>query len=451
MKRQSRVKASPLSVFRHLLSESPLPPNIAKARRSKIYTRGKKMTKVWRDEEDDAIELPPFLNASSSDKLPEWAEQASDAISGLDAPSAGRRKRVRNDELDSALATTAPVLVSRHQRGRAVVPKAISRLTVPRDTAKSVVWHPNGQVAVVGGIKAVYVFHASGSFVENLLKIPVPRRVDGLALLPNGDEAIVVPNEAYRPNLVNILQGTTTELSFLDTRSGLAPYTNTRRDITKADRYVTKVAVMPESSSAKVVAVASGTRVQLASVSSGAVTDTIRLGDAVNDVTFSGQSELIVASKDLMIFYDVRKTSMMLRQVSDEGSTGTVVVQAYKSWIAAGSQTGAVNIYDKAALFATDVKKPAVPIIAIPSKTLLNLTTAISSLSFGEGLHGTFLGMSSVHQKSGCRLVQLPQCAVVPSFPGVSARHEFIQSLSFAPTAPIVSLAEQSVVTNYSL
>ena len=404
------------------------------------------MAKVWNDEDDDELNLPAFLNTAGA-PLPEWAESRNDTAEANES-SAIRRKRIRNEELDDALATTAPVLISRHQRGRMVVPKVISRFALPRDTAKSVAWHPNGQVAVVGGIKAVYVFHASGKYVENLMKIPVSRRVDSLVLTASGEEAVVVPNEAYMPSLVNILQGTSSELNFLDARTR-TPFHNTRRDITKADSFVRKVVVKPDDAISKTVAVVSGSVVTMASLASGAVMDTIRVGDPISDLAFSGANDLVIATKDILLFYDVRKTSVLLRQVRDEGSTGTTCVQAYKGWIAAGSQSGAVNIYDKTALFAMDAK-PARPIAAVPTKSLLNLTTAVSSLCFGESLHGMFLGMSSAHQKSGCRLVQLPQCAVVPSFPGVSARHEFIQSIAFAPTAPIFSLAEQSVVTNYS-
>lgn len=120
----------------------------------------------------------------------------------------------------------------------------------------------------------------------------------------------------------------------------------------------------------------------------------------------------------------------------DEGAVGTTVVAiggdgTEARWIAVGSSSGIVNIYDrKAPSFAgmlseknasTNAKPKSSSMIETsthrptPTKTLSHLTTPISHLIFSPDAQ--MLIISSRWKKNALRLVHLPSCTVYQNWP----------------------------------
>lgn len=110
----------------------------------------------------------------------------------------------------------------------------------------------------------------------------------------------------------------------------------------------------------------------------------------------------------------------------DEGSVGTTTLSIGGSdsrWIAIGSSSGIVNIYDrKNTAFASMLvdaasnSKPRQPQLRPkPSRTLDHLTTPISHLVFSPD--GQMLVMASKWKKDALRLVHLPSCTVYKNWP----------------------------------
>lgn len=81
-------------------------------------------------------------------------------------------------------------------------------------------------------------------------------------------------------------------------------------------------------------------------------------------------------------------------------------------WIAIGSSSGIVNIYDRSLWASTTPSPPPTP---TPTKVLDNLTTPISHLVFSPC--GQLLAMSSRWKRDALRLVHLPSCAVYRNWP----------------------------------
>lgn len=390
------------------------------------------MSRAWVDEEDEVIEVeqPEFLKQRHV--TPAWATTEL-STAGV---SESKKKRRRNEELDDALASTAPVLVSRHQRTANGKPQVISTFPIPKDCCKNVEWHTNSQLAIVTGAHTLYMFHASGKFAENVAKIDIGNRISGSKLCASGQECLITPHEAYAPMLVDLTTEKRTPLTFLDTRENFAFRHNRRLDGTgqKYD-YITKTTVREHDSSSKLVAVGHGRSVILGSLSSGSVAQKIALSDPLSDVAFTAMNELTVALRDKLVIYDIRKSAKVLREFTDEGSIGTSCMAFSSQLFAIGSISGVVNVYPRGE--------------TVPQKVYKNLTTSIESLAFGNGKQGQVMAMVSSGQKNGLRLVQFPGGAVVPSFPDVGQRHEFIYACAFAPNAPIMSVGEQGKVTNY--
>lgn len=117
----------------------------------------------------------------------------------------------------------------------------------------------------------------------------------------------------------------------------------------------------------------------------------------------------------------------------DEGAVGTTTIalggqhEFVKSsigndrWIATGSSSGIVNIYDRRLWFASQAQPSAtptdqpVPLQPKPSKTLDHLTTPTSHLTFSPD--GQLLAMASKWKRDAMRLVHLPSCTVFKNWP----------------------------------
>lgn len=401
--------------------------------------------RVWVDEDDVVAQeqMPAFLKQSHLQ--PTWATAASDALNDEhdDQPTrsvtaTNAHKRFRNKDLEGLLSCTEPLLSCKHDRNENTVPTVISVLPLPKDQARTVTWHRSGQLAVVGGNQHIYAFHAAGTYVEQLAKVDVGKRIEKAVLTASGDDVLVVNHECYVPKLLSLYTEKVLELAFLDTRD-TAVYRSGRRDNTKKELFITSVAVREDDGLHKMVAVASGRTVTLGTLVSGSVVGHIQVNDPVADVKFTSPNEVTIASGNKLIIYDVRKSARYLREIVDEGALAVTSFAVSAHSLAIGSSSGMVNVYDR-----SNPKKPL--------KTLKNLTTSIHQVCFGENSSGTnVLAFSSKGQKAALRLARFPDCHVVPSFPAVSVRHDFVQSMMIAPTVPILSVGERQKVTNYAL
>lgn len=442
---------------------------------------------AWVDDEDVSADqaVPAFLK--ESDTKPAWAlsdsaramdlhdlddgDDSDAAVHGTGASSPQRRraaealarKRFRSEDLDTLLSRKEPLLSSKHDRPSSGVPKVLSVLPLPRDSAHTIHWHRNGQLAVVGGNHHIYTFHAAGGFVEQLSKIEVGKRVSTTALSDSGEEVLIAGHEAYAPQLLNIATEQLTPLAFLDTRD-TAVHRNGRRDNVRGEYFITRLVCRPSDPVSRGVAVARGSTVTLASLASGSVQGHITVDAAITDVSFLSSTEIAIATKNKVLLYDVRKSSRFTRELTDEGaldittcaftSTTGAASAARARAMAVGSASGVVSVYDSTTLRSAALPTASTAAARRPTlmRELKQLVTPINCLCFGENSQGeAVLAFATGGQKGGFRLARLPELNVVPSFPAVSTRHGFVQSLTIAPTVPILSVGERQKVTNYAL
>lgn len=130
----------------------------------------------------------------------------------------------------------------------------------------------------------------------------------------------------------------------------------------------------------------------------------------------------------------------------DEGAVGTTTLalgghhEFVKSpfgtdrWIAIGSSSGIVNIYDRREWLASpestsEISQP-IPTAPRPTKTLDHITTPTSHLVFSPD--GQILSMSSKWKSGALRLVHLPSCTVFKNWPTNSTPLGRITSVAFA-------------------
>eukprot|EP00796_Vickermania_ingenoplastis_P011000 gene11000-7643_t len=419
---------------------------------------------AWVDADDvPAEQLPSFYTKQHvtpswaiSDAAAEWRRDHPEEEDGETRPPVASRKRFRHEDLDRLLSQTAPLLTSRGAAATRTAPKTVSTVALPKDTARSVQWHPSGQLLLVGGNKHVYLFHASGKYVEQLAKVDVQQgsatTLKSAVLSSSGDEALLTGHEAYVPVRVSLHTEQLTPLRFLDTRD-TAIYRSSAAETPKAMRYISRIVAQSSAAPQQLIAVAAGNTVRLASLASGCVTGTVIANDLVSDVQFFGERHLYISSGNRVLLYDIRMGSRYVKEHVDEGALQITRFAVSSRYLAIGSSSGVVSLYHRTEESESNDRSSTGGSNARPAplKNFSQLTTGIDGVAFGAGADQMpALAFFTGSQKAAFRLAHLPEGTVVPSFPAVSTRHDFIHSLAFAPGLPILSVGERQRVVNYA-
>jgi U3 small nucleolar RNA-associated protein 18 len=111
---------------------------------------------------------------------------------------------------------------------------------------------------------------------------------------------------------------------------------------------------------------------------------------------------------------------------NDEGAVGTTTISlggllserpslGGQRWIAIGSSSGIVNIYDRQPWSINTAASPNIPKNPKPTRTLTQLTTPTSHLAFSPD--GQLLVVASRWKSDVLRLVHLPSCTVYRNWP----------------------------------
>ncbi|KAI0442514.1 Indigoidine synthase A like protein-domain-containing protein [Xylaria telfairii] len=134
---------------------------------------------------------------------------------------------------------------------------------------------------------------------------------------------------------------------------------------------------------------------------------------------------------------------------NDEGSNGGTAIALGGSngpellgedrWLALGSNSGVVNIYDRHTLILPseddELKLKARP---EPTRALMNLTTPITVLTFSPD--GQLLAVASRHKKNSLKLVHLPSCTVYRNWPTEQTPLGRIEAIAFGTKSDMLAV-----------
>ncbi|EAW13813.1 WD40 repeat domain-containing protein [Aspergillus clavatus NRRL 1] len=181
----------------------------------------------------------------------------------------------------------------------------------------------------------------------------------------------------------------------------------------------------------------------------------------VADFAWWGDGEgMTVASKSGEVSeWDGRLNRVVARWM-DAGAVGTTTLNlggrsgrtqlGGDRWVAVGSSSGVVNVYDRrewAAAYAaqsnsTDAKTASpIPRNPEPVRALDQLTTPISHLVFAPD--GQFLVMASRWKRDALRLVHLPTCTVFRNWPTSNTPFGRISSVAVSPNSDQLAVANE--------
>ncbi|KAJ5721112.1 uncharacterized protein N7483_009046 [Penicillium malachiteum] len=184
-------------------------------------------------------------------------------------------------------------------------------------------------------------------------------------------------------------------------------------------------------------------------------------GGVADFAWWSDGEGMTVASKNGEVSeWDGRLRRVVARWV-DAGAVGTTVLSlggrsgraqlGGDRWVAIGSSSGVVNIYDRrdwaaayAAASQTEKDGPSqagIPRNPEPARALDQLTTPISHLVFAPD--GQMLAMSSRWKRDALRLVHLPSCTVYRNWPTSNTPLGRISSVAISPNSEQLAVANE--------
>ena len=148
---------------------------------------------------------------------------------------------------------------------------------------------------------------------------------------------------------------------------------------------------------------------------------------------------------------------------TDEGAVGTTTIAlggnngfpgssiGTDRWVAVGSSSGVVNIYDRRAWLASPAisttngageQQQPVPKQPKPTRALDQLTTPTSHLVFSPD--GQMMVMASRWKKDALRIIHLPSCTVYKNWPTSSTPLGRITGVAFAPGSDTLAVANEA-------
>ncbi|GAV56349.1 hypothetical protein ZYGR_0BB01260 [Zygosaccharomyces rouxii] len=147
--------------------------------------------------------------------------------------------------------------------------------------------------------------------------------------------------------------------------------------------------------------------------------------------------------------FNLTDNGKVLRRWKDEGGVGVTKIQVgggtnsthffptnsskvrSNRWLAIGSESGYVNVYDR----SKDLSQPK------PIAALDQLTTTISSLEFSPD--GQILCMASRAIKDALRMVHLPTCTVFSNWPTSGTPFGKVTAVTFSPRGEMLAVGNE--------
>lgn len=399
---------------------------------------------VWFDEDDQGIDVGSALD-SQGRKLPSGginnrSNQYSDLLqhkfkSLVGTPKWANLEKGKTDDDsddDELLRTSGHIVKSQSHflKSKNLEFKKVKDLNIetgnegPKIT--TVEFHPTCTVALVAGISGIASLLAVDGKRNNKLHSVAFQRfpIECGRFLNNGSEALL---GSRHPHFFSY------DLEAAKTVNVPLP-----RGMTHCKNF--------EISPNNIIAVAGKWgEVHLLSADSKELITTLKQNSNVTALAFDTDGSHLFGHSDTgeVTIWDIR-TKRIKHKFTDEGCLqGTVLTVAPSGQlIAAASAQGVVNLYDMASVLKEKNPKP--------KKSVMNLTTSISSVRFNAT--SEILGFSSSDLANSVRLLHVASGTVFSNFPPFSTKLGRIHALSFSPNSGYAAFANvKSTVALYRL
>ncbi|PBK89274.1 WD40 repeat-like protein [Armillaria gallica] len=354
-----------------------------------------------------------------------------------------RREGEDEDDNDDSLFTSTAGILSRQSR-RTLSPGilAIERLRDANQSSqkadvKSLAFHPSERVPVLAvgtSDRRVRLYNVDGHTSPLLQTLHIPTipftSQSSVSFHPSGTHLLLTGNRPYYA-VYDLQSGA------LKTHNGLWGTRFSTPGIAKAEC----MEITAFSPTGEMLAVAGrGGNVHLVDWRSGGgqVVGTLKCaaGGGIRELwwTKDGEEEgLAVLSGDAEVcLWDVGQRRCLRRWRDEGGFRGAGRAMAGTSgWMAIGSNSGLVNMYSADA-FAGTTAQPK------PTKTIGNLTTAISTLRFNHDAQ--LMAIASREKKDAMKLIHLPSLTAFSNWPTSSSPIGHVTAVDFSPRSDYLAI-----------
>lgn len=158
----------------------------------------------------------------------------------------------------------------------------------------------------------------------------------------------------------------------------------------------------------------------------------LKMNTSVVSVAFTDNGHLWSLGTDGDVYQWDLSTKKCLHKFADEGCIKgvTIAVSSDSKWIAVGSSSGVVNIYDmKTALESTN---------PTPAKAIMNLTTSATTIVFHPS--SDLIAIASKEIKDSLKLFHLPTMRIVKNWPTAETPLGYVHDVAFSHNGRFVGI-----------
>ncbi|XP_076467976.1 U3 small nucleolar RNA-associated protein 18 homolog [Babylonia areolata] len=162
---------------------------------------------------------------------------------------------------------------------------------------------------------------------------------------------------------------------------------------------------------------------------------TLHMNGGVSDVTFSSDGSTMFATGDdgRIYVYDLT-TRQCVHNFFDDGCVHGTSISLCKGYLACGSNTGVVNVYDREACLTSSSPRPL--------KAVMNLTTSCTAALFSPSAE--ILALASNLTEKAVKLVHVPSFSVFANFPEMNdTKIRIPWTMDFSPNTGYFAIGNQ--------
>ncbi|KAF9051089.1 WD40 repeat-like protein [Hymenopellis radicata] len=362
------------------------------------------------------------------------------------APSWARKRRRDEDEdeddVDNLLSSTTGILSQKRRPTLASGTIAIERLRDANQASqksnigdvKSIVFHPSDRVPVLAvgtGDRRVRLYNIDGHTSPLLQTLHIPSLpLTSISFHPSGSHLL--------------LAGTRPTYSIFDLQTGQV----TNQTGLWGSRFSSASKDKPEnmhltafSPGGGLLAVAGRNgNLHLVDWQSGGgqVVGTMKCpgsaGGGIKSLWWADDGTLATLTADAEVFlWDIGQRKCSRRWKDEGGFRGTGrTMSGCANWLAIGSNTGLVNVYESDSFAKNREGQPKT------KKTLGNITTAISSMTFNHDAQ--LMAIASKEKKDSMKLIHFPSLTAFGNWPTSSTPVGHVTTIDFSPRSDYLAI-----------
>ncbi|KAK9728936.1 U3 snoRNP protein [Basidiobolus ranarum] len=150
----------------------------------------------------------------------------------------------------------------------------------------------------------------------------------------------------------------------------------------------------------------------------------LKMNGQVRSIDWSADGRYLYSiGTDTEIYQWDMKTMRCTRKFPDYGGYRPSIISASTGYVACGSQSGVVNIYESANLQGENAPQPV--------KSIMNLTTNVTGMKFNHD--SQILAISSRVKKDQFRLIHMPTLTVFNNWPTHGTPLSYVNTFDFSP------------------